>query len=79
MFGILLFYFTVFIGAKTLWQVVRVVVLTLRNLLSKGTFGAQMVDLGLPQIVQSLKAQAWSDEVKELECCDLFLLCYFTY
>ncbi|KHG22602.1 V-type proton ATPase subunit H -like protein [Gossypium arboreum] len=42
--------------------VVRVVVLTFRNLLSKGTFGAQMVDLGLPQIVQSLKAQAWSDE-----------------
>ena len=28
-------------------------------------FGAQMVDLGLPQIVQSLKAQAWSDEVRE--------------
>ncbi|KAL7148755.1 hypothetical protein ABFS83_06G200500 [Erythranthe nasuta] len=43
-------------------KVVRVVVLTLRNLLHKGTFGAQMVDLGLPQLVQSLKAQAWSDE-----------------
>ncbi|CAM8930439.1 unnamed protein product [Rhodiola kirilowii] len=43
-------------------KVVRVVVLTLKNLLHKGTFGAQMVDLGLPQIVQSLKAQAWSDE-----------------
>ncbi|RVW79970.1 V-type proton ATPase subunit H [Vitis vinifera] len=42
--------------------VVRVVVLTLKNLLSKGAFGAQMVDLGLLQIVQSLKAQAWSDE-----------------
>lgn len=42
------------------------IVLTLRNLLSKGTFGAQMVDLGLPQIVQSLKAQAWSDEVRKL-------------
>lgn len=38
------------------------VVLTLRNLLPKGTFGAQMVDLGLPQIVQSLRVQAWSDE-----------------
>ena len=46
-------------------QVVRVVVLTFRNLLSKGTFGALMVDLGLPQIVQSLKAQAWSDEVRK--------------
>ncbi|KAL5703120.1 hypothetical protein ACHQM5_028253 [Ranunculus cassubicifolius] len=43
-------------------KVVRVIVLTLKNLLSKGTFGAQMVDLGLPQIIQSLKAQAWSDE-----------------
>lgn len=42
---------------------VRVIVLTFRNLLPKGTFGAQMVDLGLPIIVQSLKAQAWSDEV----------------
>ncbi|KAH7571509.1 hypothetical protein JRO89_XS04G0065500 [Xanthoceras sorbifolium] len=39
-----------------------VVVLTLRNLLPKGAFAAQMIDLGLPQIVQSLKAQAWSDE-----------------
>ncbi|KAF8034266.1 hypothetical protein BT93_C0534 [Corymbia citriodora subsp. variegata] len=43
-------------------KVVRVVILTFRNLLPKGTFGAQMVDLGLPQIVQSLKSQAWSDE-----------------
>ncbi|XP_073293375.1 V-type proton ATPase subunit H [Primulina huaijiensis] len=43
-------------------KVVRLVVLILRNLLHKGTFGAQMVDLGLPQLVQSLKAQAWSDE-----------------
>ncbi|GLT30843.1 hypothetical protein SLA2020_056260 [Shorea laevis] len=43
-------------------KVVRVVVLTFRNLLSKGSFGAQMVDLGLPQIVESLKAQAWSVE-----------------
>ncbi|RVW79963.1 hypothetical protein CK203_047468 [Vitis vinifera] len=37
--------------------------LDLKNLLSKGAFGAQMVDLGLLQIVQSLKAQAWSDEL----------------
>ncbi|EXB29137.1 V-type proton ATPase subunit H [Morus notabilis] len=50
------------VKSSTKEKVVRVVVLTLRNLLSKGTFGAQMVDLGLPQIVQSLKAQAWSDE-----------------
>jgi len=50
------------------------VVLTLRNLLSKGTFGAQMVDLGLPQIVQNLKAQAWSDEVRDVECLTPILL-----
>ncbi|CAH2076908.1 unnamed protein product [Thlaspi arvense] len=43
-------------------QVVRVVILTFRNLLPKGTFAAQMVDLGLPHIIHSLKTQAWSDE-----------------
>ncbi|KAL4319491.1 hypothetical protein GQ457_18G008410 [Hibiscus cannabinus] len=32
------------------------------NALYPSTFGAQMVDLGLSQIVQNLKAQAWSDE-----------------
>lgn len=26
-----------------------------------------MVDLGLPQMVQSLKAQAWSDEVRNFK------------
>ncbi|KAM7513806.1 hypothetical protein LguiA_003389 [Lonicera macranthoides] len=50
------------VKGSTKEKVVRVVVLTLKNLLPKGTFGAQMVDLGLPQIVQNLKAQAWSDE-----------------
>ncbi|KAI8031197.1 V-type proton ATPase subunit H [Camellia lanceoleosa] len=50
------------VKGSTKEKVVRVVVLILRNLLSKGTFGAQMVDLGLPQLVQCLKAQAWSDE-----------------
>ncbi|MCL7050677.1 hypothetical protein MKW94_012724 [Papaver nudicaule] len=50
------------VKSSTKEKVVRVVVLTLKNLLSKGTFGPQMVELGLPQIVQSLKAQAWSDE-----------------
>ncbi|CAK7333647.1 unnamed protein product [Dovyalis caffra] len=50
------------VKSSTKEKVVRVVVLTFRNLLSKGAFGAQMVDLGLPQIVQNLKAQAWSDE-----------------
>ncbi|KAF7828806.1 pentatricopeptide repeat-containing protein [Senna tora] len=50
------------VKTSTKEKVVRVVVLTLKNLLSKGTLGAQMVDLQLPQVVQSLKAQAWSDE-----------------
>lgn len=36
-----------------------------------------MVDLGLPQLVQGLKAQAWSDEVRNIflanwELLDLF-------
>lgn len=55
----------VYLGIYNVCQVVRVVVLTFKNLLSKGTFGALMVDLGLPQIVQSLKSQAWSDEVRK--------------
>ncbi|KAL0287576.1 UNVERIFIED_CONTAM: V-type proton ATPase subunit H [Sesamum angustifolium] len=50
------------VKGSTKEKVVRVVVLTLRNLLHKGSFGAQMVDLGLLLIVQNLKAQAWSDE-----------------
>ncbi|XP_022853849.1 V-type proton ATPase subunit H-like [Olea europaea var. sylvestris] len=50
------------VKGSTKEKVVRVVVLTLRNLLQKGTYGALMIDLGLPQLVQSLKAQAWSDE-----------------
>ncbi|XP_015575229.2 V-type proton ATPase subunit H [Ricinus communis] len=50
------------VKSSTKEKVVRVIVLTFKNLLSRGTFGAQMVDLGLPQVVQSLKTQAWSDE-----------------
>ncbi|XP_057762765.1 V-type proton ATPase subunit H-like [Arachis stenosperma] len=50
------------VKSSTKEKVVRVVVLTFKNLLSKGTLAAQMIDLQLPQVVQSLKAQAWSDE-----------------
>ncbi|KAK9082779.1 hypothetical protein Scep_029250 [Stephania cephalantha] len=50
------------VKSSTKEKVVRVIILTLRNLLPKGTFGAHMVELGLLQIVQSSKAQAWSDE-----------------
>jgi len=45
-------------------QVVRVAVMTFRNLSNKGNFAAEMVDLGMPKVVQSLKLQAWSDEVR---------------
>ncbi|KAK4804300.1 hypothetical protein SAY86_004117 [Trapa natans] len=50
------------VKSSTKEKVVRVVVLTFKNFLAKEVFGAQMVDLGLLQIVESLKAQAWSDE-----------------
>ncbi|XP_078163215.1 putative V-type proton ATPase subunit H [Carex rostrata] len=50
------------VKGSTKEKVVRVVVLIFRNLIPKTAFAAQMIDLGLPQIVQSLKAQAWSDE-----------------
>ncbi|WOL14317.1 putative V-type proton ATPase subunit H [Canna indica] len=50
------------VKGSTKEKVVRVIVLTLRNFLPKAACGAQMIDLGLPQIVQSLKSQAWSDE-----------------
>ncbi|URE31863.1 hypothetical protein MUK42_16385, partial [Musa troglodytarum] len=50
------------VKGSTKEKVVRIIVLTLLNLLPKAACGAQMIDLGLPQIVQSLKAQAWSDE-----------------
>ncbi|KQK15840.1 hypothetical protein BRADI_1g25215v3 [Brachypodium distachyon] len=50
------------VKGSTKEKVVRVVVMSLRNLLAKGAFAAQMIDLGLPHIVQNLKAQAWSDE-----------------
>ncbi|KAJ8446800.1 hypothetical protein Cgig2_016110 [Carnegiea gigantea] len=50
------------VKTSTKEKVVRVIVMTLKNLLPRGTFGAQMVDLGMPQIVQNLKAHAWGDE-----------------
>ncbi|KAI3935105.1 hypothetical protein MKW92_029702 [Papaver armeniacum] len=50
------------VKSSTKEKVVRVVVLILKNLLSKGTLGPKMVVVGLPQIVQNLKARAWNDE-----------------
>ncbi|KAI5077767.1 hypothetical protein GOP47_0007591 [Adiantum capillus-veneris] len=43
-------------------KVVRVAILTLRNLVNKDNFASKMVDLGLSKTVQSLKLQAWTDE-----------------
>lgn len=48
--------------SSTKEKVVRVAILTLRNLLGKAKFAGEMVELGLPKIVQNLKLQAWTDE-----------------
>lgn len=48
--------------SSTKEKVVRVAILTMKNLLGKCNFTSEMVDLGVPKIVQSLKLQAWSDE-----------------
>nr|AAO65974.1 putative vacuolar ATPase subunit H protein [Suaeda salsa]AEP40377.1 vacuolar proton pump ATPase subunit H [Suaeda corniculata] len=50
------------VRSSTKEKVVRVIVMTFKNLLPKGSFGPLMVDLGMPQIVQNLKANAWGDE-----------------
>jgi len=50
------------VKTSTKEKVVRVAVMTFRNLSNKGNFAAEMVDLGVPKVVQSLKLQAWSDE-----------------
>jgi len=50
------------VKSSTKEKVVRVAVMTFRNLSSKGNFAAEMVDLGMPKVVQSLKLQAWNDE-----------------
>lgn len=50
------------VKTSTKEKVVRVIVMTFKNLLPRGTFGAQMVDLGMLQVVQNLKAHAWGDE-----------------
>nr|XP_024394630.1 probable V-type proton ATPase subunit H isoform X2 [Physcomitrium patens] len=43
-------------------KVVRIAMMALNNLSSKGNFAAEMVDLGMSKVVQSLKLQAWNDE-----------------
>eukprot|EP00270_Netrium_digitus_P002987 TRINITY_DN1338_c0_g1_i3.p1 TRINITY_DN1338_c0_g1~~TRINITY_DN1338_c0_g1_i3.p1 ORF type:complete len:478 (-),score=155.16 TRINITY_DN1338_c0_g1_i3:309-1694(-) len=44
-------------------KVVRVSILTLKNLLGKGQgFGEALVEVGFPKVVQTLKLQAWTDD-----------------
>ncbi|KAG0626251.1 hypothetical protein M758_2G114600 [Ceratodon purpureus] len=50
------------VKSSTKEKVVRVAVMAFRNLANKGNFAAEMVDLGMPKVVQSLKLQTWSDE-----------------
>jgi V-type H+-transporting ATPase subunit H len=50
------------VKTSTKEKVVRVAVMTFRNLSNRGNFAAEMVDLGMVKVVQSLKLQAWSDE-----------------
>jgi V-type H+-transporting ATPase subunit H len=50
------------VKSSTKEKVVRVAVMAFRNLSNKGNFAAEMVDLGMLKVVQSLKLQAWNDE-----------------
>ncbi|KAG0569971.1 hypothetical protein M758_6G124100 [Ceratodon purpureus] len=43
-------------------KVVRVAVMAFRNLSNKGNCAAELVDLGMPKVVQNLKMQAWNDD-----------------
>ncbi|XP_024386127.1 probable V-type proton ATPase subunit H [Physcomitrium patens] len=63
------------VKSSTKEKVVRVAVMTFRNLSSKGNSASEMVDLGLPKIVQSLQLYAWSDEdlLQALEVLDAAL------
>ncbi|KAF4384670.1 hypothetical protein F8388_003977, partial [Cannabis sativa] len=47
---------------STAEKVVRVVIMTFQNMLAKGIFDSQMIQLDLSELVQSLKIQIWSDE-----------------
>jgi len=50
------------VKSSTKEKVVRVAILTFRNLTANEHLAAEMVDLGMPKVVQSLKLQAWGDE-----------------
>eukprot|EP00850_Spirogloea_muscicola_P005334 SM000024S07796 [mRNA] locus=s24:490867:493516:- [translate_table: standard] len=50
------------VKTSTKEKVVRVAVLTFKNLMPKGSFGNTMVELGLPKLVASLQLHAWVDE-----------------
>lgn len=51
---------------NVLWlllQVARVALMSLKNLVKKGNFGSELVELGFPKIIDNLRLQAWNDEV----------------
>jgi len=56
-------------------KVVRVAVMALSNFSSKPKCAAELVDAGMPKVVQSLKLQAWNDEdlLQALEVLDAAL------
>ncbi len=61
-------------------QVARVGVLTFCNLSNKPNLAAEMVDLGMLKVVQSLKLQAWNDEVNiSFSLCLSFLISFDIY
>ncbi|KAM6552230.1 hypothetical protein CsatB_002038 [Cannabis sativa] len=55
---------------STAEKVVRIVILTFENMLPKGIFDSQMIELDLSELVRSLKLQTWSDE--KIKGCTLF-------
>lgn len=50
------------VKASTKEKVARVALMSLKNLVKKGNFGSELVELGFPKVIQNLRLQAWSDE-----------------
>ncbi|KAL3683438.1 hypothetical protein R1sor_001460 [Riccia sorocarpa] len=50
------------VKSSTKEKVVRVALLSVRNLVKKGNFAHQLVALGLPKVIQNVRLQAWTDE-----------------
>ncbi|CAM6100948.1 unnamed protein product [Calypogeia fissa] len=50
------------VKASTKEKVARVALMSLKNLVKKGSFGSELIALGFPKILQNLRLQAWNDE-----------------